>query len=347
MTKSLPISPYNKDWYDCYLNGMLSVLIAHDESFNDLPTYIMSNYRIMFPRKSDMEPDRLQKVLSHGWGILCVKPVHQVFGLLDKYLSFETINLEKTTEVGPKIKELLLDNYYVQALVDRYYFPNGIDYHNRHVIHPSLFYGFNDEAKVYNILEDHVNYGYTAPYELPYMSFGESLNSLQETEVKRIFKISIRNKKFKNDPKIITSMLHEMLVERQENNSDSTIYYGFSGINYFINNFDEIIHSICTNTLHITTELRKIVRHQKRYAEIIRFFEKTGILSHSDALVLNKTFRELFEAWEIIINSIIKRILSGNNLSNSSRFSSSFSSYFKIIQEEKLFVEMLLDKVTR
>jgi hypothetical protein len=100
--------------------------------------------------------------------------------LIDKFERVD-FKLHHDEDVIGRVEECLKEGYYVFVTVDRFYFPSTLDYKKKHLIHPTLIYGFNSSKNEFYLVDDVIKNGKHDKYVLSYASFLESTGSVKET----------------------------------------------------------------------------------------------------------------------------------------------------------------------
>jgi hypothetical protein len=166
---------------DCLSNNLINLLITEDESNKALP-YLMRNEYFMTPIKGtypNMKFDEWH--LKSGSSCIQVSFAPPPYGeLIDKFERVD-FKLHHDEDVIGRVEECLKEGYYVFVTVDRFYFPSTLDYKKKHLIHPTLIYGFNSSKNEFYLVDDVIKNGKHDKYVLSYASFLESTGSVKET----------------------------------------------------------------------------------------------------------------------------------------------------------------------
>jgi hypothetical protein len=175
-----PMTIFDSFWMDCLSNNLINLLITEDESSKALP-YLMKNEYFMTPIKGtypNMQFDEWH--LKSGNSSVQVSFAPPPYGeLIDKFERVD-IKLHQDEDVIGRVEECLKDGYYVFVTVDRFYFPSTLDYKKKHLIHPTLIYGFNSSKNEFYLVDDVIKNGKHDKYVLSYASFLESTGSVKE-----------------------------------------------------------------------------------------------------------------------------------------------------------------------
>ncbi|WP_261301679.1 hypothetical protein [Paenibacillus andongensis] len=175
-----PIKIFDSFWIDCLSNNLINLLITEDESNKALP-FLMKNEYFMTPIKGtypDMKFDEWH--ITSGSSCVQVSFTPPYGELIDKFEHVDYKPHHDEDLIG-KVEECIKEGYYVFVTVDRFYFPSTLDYKRKHLIHPTLIYGFNSLKNEFYLIDDVIKNGKQDKYVLSYSSFLESTGSVKKT----------------------------------------------------------------------------------------------------------------------------------------------------------------------
>jgi len=308
---TLPIKVYKDTWYNCVANVLIGILqgkYPHKNIENFLTNHINGNYFIT-PSIIDDYFDTWH--LNKGYFSVQVHyNVDVLFDLFDKKDN-KYINVASTFEF---VRESITNGDYCSIPLDRYYFPNGVDHNNYHLVHPVFIYGYDDLERVFYIIDDVMAYGNQDYYKLPYEDFIKSVISVFESGIEPfIFERgldklrSVKLKGFSEDV--------EMTKDNCKNNFEKILKYEKSGptdINTYKLYGIEAIAKYAEIIEQALPELEDVINFkfissqplylQKKNIDKIHFLHSLGVLDNPEHEYFSDKFITIYKQWELFRN---------------------------------------------
>ncbi|MGZ4163781.1 MAG: hypothetical protein ACXVDB_05925, partial [Tumebacillaceae bacterium] len=177
----LPVHVYNDFFINCLDNHLIGLLVQRDESFRKAVCSLKTTYSMLTPKPQwiGRESELPQNFYQQGWFLMQVDFEHLK---LDDWFVRTTVDVGAYQDIHQAIQEQLKQGQYVLVLLDRFYFPRGIEYMKSHRIHSSFIYGYDEAAKVYHLVEDCVQFGVMAHYDLSFENLEISYRAVLEED---------------------------------------------------------------------------------------------------------------------------------------------------------------------
>jgi hypothetical protein len=138
----LEVEPYSSFWGNCITNMFLTILLKKDPSYE--PLIYLNGYE--YSSKNMFHLDYTAEYYDYFKNNLFV---------------FELCHFTDKNNFLNEFKEILLSNPYVTLNVDLFYWNSEGAYYNKvHRSHFSFVIGFDDEERVFYVLEEDVNLNY-------------------------------------------------------------------------------------------------------------------------------------------------------------------------------------------
>jgi hypothetical protein len=347
----LPIVPYNHIWLNCFSNALISILNSVNMEFSYLPCHYQSTYAYCCMMDTGKISESLIK--DHetlGWYVLKVahkRPdLKPWLSLKEEKVSVQDMNIQY-------LKEKIAEGNYVFLGMDRFYYPGGVEYQTSHLIHQSLFVGFDEDKQCFILLEDCVRLGYMELFELPYANFTEAMLEVYKDKVElsfRCFRIhsDAADNPFKVRKEIVSASLKRHLALHRFEMEATYEYHGINAVLHYADNIENVIPKV-TDLVNLIKSSSEPMTLQKIRLLTVEILEKNGQLTQKQAEILNKMYTDLLIEWELFKNKIAV-----NSKRNQTKFKINYQFYvdlraklFKNYVDEKkvteLFLQMLDD----
>lgn len=147
MNHSLGIMPFKDFWMNCYFNMYFSILISKEPSYR-LAAFL-NDYQY-----SIYESETVRKTRFNGLMLNSMVNFHHQY--LEEMVSNRApINFKEDEKFSEYLKDLVRKNEVIFVGVDLYYWvPNSVCWNNYHWYHYSLINGFDEDKKVFYVLDD-------------------------------------------------------------------------------------------------------------------------------------------------------------------------------------------------
>lgn len=309
VNKVLPIMPYNEMWIDCVMNNIASILIAQDEKFKLFPCILKGTYQFSTNVTEDPTDiySMLEKQMSETLNISFEIPD------LSQWLCKYNLKIFKNEDVHQEIKYLIDKGYYVFIELDRYHFPNGMEYQKIHLKHPCLIYGYDTSNNSYLLLESCEKLTEVEPYELEFKKFEESLEAVfrnrecYNLEYYEVLPLECYD--FELTKELVINNLQHLLIDETIIVGETTTYCGISSILKFSDYLPQYLMDINPMIhMNIFANLNKYGQLQKRNIWIIEILNKRKILGSQVANYLIKEYSDLNRSWDEFRNKVFKYI---------------------------------------
>lgn len=258
--KVLPAKPYNYFWLDCIYSNLLGVLTNYSDSIYKYPLRFSPYYFCYSPSEAMSKSDFPSYFYDQGWMTLQMNYENKYNGL-DKVDLHEWVNY-KREDILVNAEDLIEDikkkiNYdrYVFIDSDRFFYDNAAEQNKLHKPHPSFVYGYDDDKKVFFIIDDCVKPGVMECYTLPYDVFINAHNYLVSNEYDvRYFTYGINRTndiEFSYQLKDLNYDANVMLKELVSNDlelccekEELQFYRGLSSVSLYADHVDSIFSRI-------------------------------------------------------------------------------------------------------
>lgn len=172
----LKVELYNDYWIDCRANNLLGV-IKSQNYYNESKVFTLMefNYFCSTPSASVTAEDK-QGHYESGGGLLGARSDSSYLHSLFKKAS---IDYKEYSNLHHAIQEAITDGKYVFISVDTSFFPSDI----RPKIHPTFIYGFDDNKKVYYVIDDLIRVGLLSMHEIPYSCMETAFYSVEHKQI--------------------------------------------------------------------------------------------------------------------------------------------------------------------
>ena len=295
MTYSLGIKPFKDFWINCVFNMKFSILISIEPSFkynSYLNNYI---YEVL-----EIETSTGTKVNYLNLSALCI---FDTSWKSDSLFSSEPINFKHDNNYLNLIKRLVSEGNMIVVGVDLFYWiPNSICWNKHHWNHYSLINGFNDEKKVFYVLDENRK-GFNE-YEIPEERFCLAINNSTLDPNGFICKVSNDIKRFKLslDDVIINSRKLIDNLNKMKNNS----------LFQFSNRDLKERHMMDLFAMYIS----QIENRQKANKLLFYAMQDEKLITENDIMdTLIKYAIELHDYWSIVKSKFVKVYFSYDNQS--------------------------------
>lgn len=306
----LPVKPYNELWIDCVSNNMLSVLSAHNEEWTYLPCFSKAYYakRMLIPEVASEEDFKLY--MHEGWLTL---QVQYLLPDLQNFFEFNNLQVESQIETFNTIKRKLNQGYYVSIELDRFYFSGGIEYNKKHLVHPTLIYGYDEKQHSFLLLEDCVQLGHLQEYRLSYSDFTLSYQALEvELQQNKTVFHAFKIKPFEQSEFLLNN-IRETTIEnlnfylsgcRQDYEDIFYDEYGINAIRCYADYVEDIVYA-AHHKEHLYHISKMPFNMQKRNLLLIELMHQFNIINDEQNSLLKKKYEDLKVQWQLLKNKIL------------------------------------------
>ncbi|MGF6354651.1 hypothetical protein ABIE27_002561 [Paenibacillus sp. 4624] len=314
------ISPYNELWMDCVTNNLIAMLASQNEAFLKFPCYMDTIYLRKVFNQSYSSEGIQEDLMSNG---AYFPKIQYSLELLNNYIDheFEEIN-QDCQSIHNIIKSKIDDGYCLFILVDRFFYPSGLDANTSHMIHPTFIYGYNNDNQSYMALEDCVMMGKMDYYSIPYSSIEKSsqyITSLGRAISLNFCKTNESSKEFNGEIPIlqVINSLEKMLQGGQIYNKEYDLYYhcGLDSLSTFSNEISTFFYKL-TDKNTFRTRALSFCQYHKRNQDVVTLISKYYDINMGE---IKLYYEQLYKKWFVFKNKsnyiLEKRMFSGIHIS--------------------------------
>lgn len=149
MKYSLGIKPFKEYWLNCSYNAIFSLLTSVE------PSYRLAAFQNDYSYKISEDRESIKTIFN----FLALQPMIEFKNEMNVlFCSSQPINFKYDKNYCDLLKELIRNKELVQVGVDLFYWiPDSICWNKHHWSHYSLIDGFDDEKKVFYVLDENIN----------------------------------------------------------------------------------------------------------------------------------------------------------------------------------------------
>lgn len=311
MTKKvLEVKPYNDYWFDCVNNNLYGMIISKNKSYGTAQFYLEVNYyKKVIEQQFDTEETKKSLLFNGAF----LPKVHYTFDLLKNAIDFKMFRFEgseSANQIIDFIKSNLCEDLFVFVELDRFFYPTGTQAGKTSLIHPGFIYGFDDDKKIFYLLEDCIYPGTLDYYELPYTSAKKSFEHFIEN-TKGITLSACRVKEnldhlFSDEDFLFnriklnaTNLITGPTIYQQS--CDLYYHTGLSCLDQFLEEFTfllENLEDISMYMLRMTT----FIQVHKKNIEFIAYLHQRKLISKTAFEELCMDYNELVHEWSSFKN---------------------------------------------
>jgi hypothetical protein len=313
----LKVEPYNGIWLNCIYNNLIAILNTHNPTFEAMAFTLPRNYTLCKPIQPEIP------MIFNEVGSQRVLEVKIELPNIHEWFEFKDVAWWTYKSVDDAIREHLKMGYYLFVDLDRYYFPGGVEYLERSFVHPSFFYGFNDDTQSYTVIEDCITPRIMEVYELPYDilrdAFQQTLQNKKggnsptgsPTGIRGVRLVSQDDYEYKLETQLIVQNLNRILNGSEKQQVDPYLdkYFGVECISEYANTITEVFPKITLKNLRIHFPLAAFpLDFQKGNLGLIETLVKHKLLSINKSQLITPLYEKLATLWEVYRNLIYKYI---------------------------------------
>ncbi|WDQ32360.1 hypothetical protein PTQ21_28950 [Paenibacillus marchantiae] len=193
------------------------------------------------------------------------------------FFEFNVLQVDSQIEIFNKIKQKLNQGYYISIELDRFYFSGGIEYNKKHLVHPTLIYGYDEKVNSFWLLEDCVQLGHLQEYHLSYSDFALSYQALEaELQLNETVFHAFKIKPFEQSQFLL-------------NNIDE---YGINAIGCYADYAEDIVYA-AHHKEHLYHICKMPFNMQKRNLLLIELLHRFNIINNEQNSLFKKNTRIL------------------------------------------------------
>jgi hypothetical protein len=338
----LEITPYNRNWLDCYLNNLIAILMTRNAKYEQLIGYVSSRFEMPLPAAGKLTDEEYTSYRGAGAYLPHIrKGISEA--LLQRYLDSEEIAITPDTDIIGTVKGLLRDGRYCFVRVNRYYYPGCYDYMTQRLIHPSFIYGYDDDAQKLLLIEDYIQVGRFERYEISYNDFLIAYRSIEQEE-RFALAVSASEAEFEAPLELLKANIDAQLTDEEASDDHFVYYKGIGGIRRFREHFFEAIEGVTDVTTNVFNRVSTLVFYPDRNRMLIRDLRAAGLLDSGDGELLAGGFDDLYRLWGGIRAKILQYYMRDNKPDPQSYFTNVDAS-LRECEAERELLERLRKKL--
>lgn len=237
----LEVEPYNRFWGNCVTNMFLTILLKKDPSYE--PLIYLNGYEYSYLSKDIFHLDYTADYYDYFKNNLFI---------------FDPGHFTDRNNFLKEFKEILLSNPYVTLNVDLFYWNNEGAYYNKvHRSHFSFIVGFNDEEKVFYVLEEDVRLNYGVR-EIPFENAIQAVQSEYRSNCEDFRIISYKCSELKpykldrgqilsNAENLVSSL--DSFIEKQIILDSTVLLKDAANVHFYRNEYGKISYRLKGNIL--------------------------------------------------------------------------------------------------
>lgn len=279
------IQPYNKFWGNCITNMFLSILLKMDPSYE--PIIYLNAYEYSY----------IEENLFH------IDFTEEYYHYFSDIFVFTYSNFDNSKDFIPQLKDILVNNLYINLNVDLFYWNTEGAYYNKvHRPHFSFISGFDEEKDVFYAFEENKELVYSS-IEIPTERVIQAIKS-EYKDIRGDYRIiSFRN----NDIKPYELTLKRVIENAKRLVVNLDTFIGKEHIldkSMFLDNM--------SNAYFYNNEFSKIAYRLRGNILLFNTLRSKGILNEALTNQMVETVNAISMNWKVIQNSFFKCCLRNN-----------------------------------
>lgn len=296
----LPMRAYNEILFNCIVNNQLGLLLAHHPVFSSFPSLISASYTWQEIKGWERIYNAEQPIWPLKDGVMTLAVSYELHGM-NMYMEQVRQTYDTALQITEEIKALLREGYYIFAPLDRFYFTEGLEYMQQHMIHPSFIYGYDDLQGCFLLMEDCVQHGRFEPYSLAYADFEVSLAKVMQVSAFALegFRPYPHLPEWSADyfREQVICNIRKLLSAQITEGSRAYIHEGVQGISLFAGHIGKLV-PVISNFSALRRNASMPMGLQKRNLAMLDEMYTLGLLDMDAKSSFAQRFEELLALWD-------------------------------------------------
>ncbi|WP_438431728.1 hypothetical protein [Gorillibacterium sp. sgz500922] len=307
----LEAEPFNGIWLNCVNNNLISMMLNVDPSFKEIMFYMQVKYfKCKFDQEFASDEAKVRMVAEGN-----MTPYVNYFSdMMYQFFDYKKESFKSNDFSGLQdcLKAAIREGSYVFLEIDRFFYPNGREAGNFHMVHPVFIHGYNDREEVFYAIEDCLNPGVMEHYVLPYSSVKQSLEyfigqgeemsaGLCKPRAKEAFEGFFQDKTIPllEAKKMAADLLANEIIYLE--NYDLYCDTGLSSLDLFHNELELLMNKMQERSM-FALRMLSFQQVHKRNQDLLEYFEAHKLVDPKESRKLRQRYQEIQQEWGFFKN---------------------------------------------